>query len=180
MQRPATYWAELVRFRGERKTLDSVVPEHENMEPLMPHKLRARERAQFLLANFPIPDQVDQSALTKQADEFLIEAERRQQTSLKHSDQKSSALDAAANDYFKCFFEKERARARRVGSVRSFMRFRVEKMATKAWMVWDTATQTVAVIDGVLAAGLSYNEAVRIGDELNEFHRQLTRMKATA
>jgi hypothetical protein len=170
----------MVRCRGERKTLKSVVPEHENMEPHMPHKLRARERARFLLANFPIPDQVDQSALTKQADEFLTEAERRQQTSLKHIDQKSSALDAAANDYFKCFFEKERARARRMAGVSSFMRFRVEKMATKAWMVWDTATQTVAVIDGVLAAGLSYNEAVRIGDELNEFNRQLRRMKATA
>ena len=146
----------------------------------MPHKLRGRERAQFLLANFPVPEQVDRSALTKQADEFLMEAERRQQTSLKYSYQKSSALDAAVNDYFKCFFEKERARARRMASVSSFNRFRVEKMATRAWMVWDTATQTVAVIDGVLAAGLSYNEAVRIGDELNEFNRQLRRMKATA
>jgi hypothetical protein len=150
------------------------------MEPLMPHKLRARERARSLLANFPIPDRVDQSVLTKQVDQFLIEAERQQQTSLKHSDQKSSALDAAANNYLKAFFERERARARRSSSVSSFMRFRVEKMATKAWMVWDTATQTVAVIDGVLAAGLSYDEAVRVGDELNEFNRQLTRMKATA
>jgi hypothetical protein len=150
------------------------------MEPLMPHKLRARERAQFLLANFPIPNQVDRSVLTKQADEFLIEAERRQQTSLQHSDQKSSALDAAANDSFKSFFERERARARRMASVSSFIRFKVEKMSTKAWMVWDTATQTVAVVDGVLAAGLSYNEAVRIDDELNEVNRHLRRMKATA
>ena len=150
------------------------------MEPPMPHKLRARERAQSLLANFPIPDRVDQSVLTKQVDHFLIEAERRQQTYLKRSDQNSSALDAAANDYFKCFFERERARARRSGSVGSFMRFRVEKMATKAWMVWDTATHTVAVIDGVLAAGLSHNEAVRISDELNEFNQQLRRMKAMA
>ena len=146
----------------------------------MPHKLRARESGQFLLDNFPISDQADQSALTKQADELLVEAERRQPASLKYNNQTSSALDAAANDYFKCFFEKERARARRMAHASSFMRFRVEKMATKAWMVWDTATQTVAVIDGVLAAGLSHNEAVRIGDELNEFNRQLRRMKATA
>lgn len=67
-----------------------------------------------------------------------------------------------------------------MASVGSFMRFRVEKMAKKAWMVWDTAAQTVAVIDGVLAAGLSYEEAVRVCDELNEFNRQLRRMKATA
>jgi hypothetical protein len=67
-----------------------------------------------------------------------------------------------------------------MASVSSFIRFKVEKMSTKAWMVWDTATQTVAVVDGVLAAGLSYNEAVRIDDELNEVNRHLRRMKATA
>lgn len=150
------------------------------MEPLMPHKLRARERAQFLLASFPVPDQINRSVLTKQADEFLIEAERRQQASLKHSDQTSSALDAAANDYFRCFFAKERARARRTANVTSFTRFKVEKMATKAWMVWDTATQTVAVVEGTLAAGLSHNAAIRVGDDLNELDRQLTRMKAIA
>jgi hypothetical protein len=47
-------------------------------------------------------------------------------------------------------------------------------------MIWDTATQTVAVIDGMLAAGLSYNEAVRVGEKLNRFDRELARMKAMA
>jgi hypothetical protein len=68
----------------------------------------------------------------------------------------------------------------RIGCVITCMRFKVEKIAARAWMIWDTATQTVAVIDGMLAAGLSYNEAVRVGEKLNRFDRELARMKAMA
>jgi hypothetical protein len=68
----------------------------------------------------------------------------------------------------------------RIGERYTLMRFKVEKIAARAWMIWDTATQTVAVIDGMLAAGLSYNEAMRLGEKLNKFDRELRRMKAMA
>jgi hypothetical protein len=46
------------------------------------------------------------------------------------------------------------------------MRFTVRKV-TKGWMVWDTATSTVAVVDDVPAIRISAETARRFADMLN-------------
>jgi hypothetical protein len=49
---------------------------------------------------------------------------------------------------------------------RLLARFTVRKV-TKSWMVWDTATQSIAVIDDRPAIGLSERGALRVADMLN-------------
>jgi len=52
------------------------------------------------------------------------------------------------------------------GSVRSMMRFTVRKVKN-GWMVWDTATRSVAVADEMPAIRLSEKTAQRFADMLN-------------
>jgi hypothetical protein len=49
------------------------------------------------------------------------------------------------------------------------MRFTVRKV-TKGWMVWDTATRKVAVVDDAPAIRLSAETAKRFADMLNSQH----------
>jgi len=46
------------------------------------------------------------------------------------------------------------------------MRFTVRKV-TGGWMVWDTATRTVATVDDMPTIGLSEKAAQRFADMLN-------------
>ena len=48
-------------------------------------------------------------------------------------------------------------------------RFTVRK-TTKGWMVWDTATRTVAVVDDRPAIGISAETAKCFADMLNSQH----------
>ena len=51
------------------------------------------------------------------------------------------------------------------------MRFAVKK-ATRGWIVWDTATKTVAVVDRYQAVGLSTETANRFAAMLNKREMQ--------
>jgi hypothetical protein len=50
------------------------------------------------------------------------------------------------------------------------MRFHVRK-TTKGWMVWDTANNVVAVVDGMPAVRLSAETANRFAERLNRENR---------
>jgi hypothetical protein len=49
------------------------------------------------------------------------------------------------------------------------MRFTVRKV-TKGWMVWDTASMKVAVVDDLPAISLSAETAKRLAEKLNSQH----------
>jgi hypothetical protein len=49
------------------------------------------------------------------------------------------------------------------------MRFTVRKV-TKGWMVWDTASMKVAVVDDLPAISLSAETAKRLAEMLNSQH----------
>ncbi len=57
------------------------------------------------------------------------------------------------------------------------MRYTVRKVSV-SWMVWDTATQTVAMIDDIPAVGLSELGALRVADMLNSQDKLTTEAEA--
>jgi hypothetical protein len=59
------------------------------------------------------------------------------------------------------------------------MRYVVRK-ATKAWIIWDSATKTVAVVDGTPALDLSAETAVGFAEKLNKREREVQRLKESA
>jgi hypothetical protein len=56
-------------------------------------------------------------------------------------------------------------------------RFKVKK-ATKRWMVWDTHTNTVALVDGLYAMDLSAETANRFAESLNRLHAEMQKMRS--
>lgn len=56
------------------------------------------------------------------------------------------------------------------------MRFKVKK-ATKGWMVWDTKTSAVAVVDHYSTIDLSAETANRFANLLNERDEHLSETK---
>lgn len=56
------------------------------------------------------------------------------------------------------------------------MRFKVRR-ATKGWLVWDTKTNTVAVVDHYSAIELSAETANRFAHILNERDKRLSETK---